>query len=266
MKLYLALIMVTTVPLLFQIWALFASNAPLDVSLILLSLSAIPVVVCLVIVFLGGNPLLAIFKAKLMKTPLIILATKRRTLEFIAEKKSSDTVEDKQYGTFFVNPEGIFVTKNGIPAGIAWEDFGILLTPEFVASTAQLKAQGINSILEADEVKEKVEKELEKKPEEAGKFAKLLLPIQSVNNFFRYNVNPKWIRARIAESAADLAEQYSKSNIVKWILITGIFLVCAAIAYSIATQGGGIETVKELAGSFQQTTTTIPRVVGTTMR
>jgi len=80
---------------------------------------------------------------------------------------------------------------------------------------------------------------LVKEPEEGFKMVRRNWAVQAVEHFFKYNINPNFIRARRERAKAEAKREADKTDYGKWAIIFTIIIIGAALAYYIFSQGGG---------------------------
>jgi len=247
----------------------------------------IPYMMLAIILGFTGKVTIPFLKAKMKGNPIIINLRKDKVIEFLTGKYQDGSIETKKKGLFLTIPDAMYRSPVGTPAGIAFEEYGTVLTPEFIAATEELNSKGFKSLKDIDnavamlnqETKEIIDKiegidselsvlqqdsksnktliekyketraELEKKLTEATdrkkENTKLILPIhaiQTVKNFFVYNINPMMIKARIERRAAELASEMKKGFDIKWIFGIVLLFIGAALAYAIVQSQSGQAT------------------------
>lgn len=244
----------------------------------------IPYIILAIVFGMTGKVTFTFLRAKLKGSPIIINLRKDKVLEFLTGKYQDGSIETKKKGIFLTIPDAMYRSPVGTPAGIAFEEYGTVLTPEFIAATEELNSKGFKSLKDVDmavdmlnrESKDLIDKiegidnelfilqqdskqnkvliekyketkaELEKRLEEAIEHRKVetkrILPIhaiQTVKNFFIYNINPMMIKARIERKAAELASEMKKGFDIKWIFGIVLLFIGAALAYAIVQSQSG---------------------------
>jgi len=128
----------------------------------------LPTMALLIIVWTTGGVTFPFLKARLSRgnSHIVGLVQKNGVLAFIPGKYKAGAgiVETPHDGSYFQVGEGVYYAS-GVPVSISYEDFGINLTPEFVASCSILKNNGYENISEAWE---EMQMPLETRPGEQG--------------------------------------------------------------------------------------------------
>lgn len=121
------------------------------VYLITMLLLFIPTAALVIIMFTTSGVTMPYLKARLSRgnNHIVALIQKNGGLAFIPGeyKAGSGIVETAHDGSYFQTGEGVYYAS-GVPTSISYEDFGINLTPEFIASCSILKNEGYENITE----------------------------------------------------------------------------------------------------------------------
>jgi hypothetical protein len=175
-----------------------------------------------------GKIIITFFKAKIKKG-IILPVIGARTVDFQVAEFHEGLLETKQYGAFIADPHSIYIIKGtNIPIAFAYFRYGATLKPELVLAATILKNMGIENIEEAEKYAEALQKQGKsfalKIPEKA------IIKWEDIIGFFKYNVNPTFIRSRIEKRVAAFLEEHRKFN---WqiLVYVGIFLFLGVIAF-----------------------------------
>jgi len=106
----------------------------------------IPTGMLMVVAFATGAVTFPFLKAKLMNQSVITLVKRNGKLSFVPGdyKTGSATIETKNDGSYFML-QGAMYNTAGVPTGLAFEDYGVSLTPEFIAACSILDRKGISN-------------------------------------------------------------------------------------------------------------------------
>jgi len=63
--------------------------------------------------------------------------------------------------------------------------------------------------------------------------------VQAVEHFFKYNINPNFIRSRRERAKAEAKKEAHSTNWGKWAMIFIMVIIGASVAYYIFSTGGG---------------------------
>jgi len=111
-------------------------------------LAFIPFAFLMVILYTTSGVTIPFLKARLSRGPsqMIALMQKNGMMAFVPGKyySGSGVVETAHDGSYFQVGEGVYYAS-GVPISIAFEDYGINLTPEFVAAAHIQKYQGVEN-------------------------------------------------------------------------------------------------------------------------
>lgn len=111
----------------------------------------LPVMALLTIFWTTGGVTFPFLKARLSRgnSHIVALIQKNGAMAFIPGqyKAGAGLVETPHDGSYFQTGEGVYY-NSGVPISISYEDFGLNLTPEFVASCSILKNEGYENISE----------------------------------------------------------------------------------------------------------------------
>lgn len=111
-------------------------------------LAFIPFAGLMMILYTTAGVTIPFLKARLSRGPsqMIALMQKNGMMAFIPGKyySGSGVVETKHDGSYFQVGEGVYYAS-GVPISIAFEDYGINLTPEFIAAAHIQKYEGIEN-------------------------------------------------------------------------------------------------------------------------
>jgi len=188
----------------------------------------LPLIILMFVWF--GKVIFALFKAKIKKG-ILLPVIGARTVDFQVAEFHEGLLETKQYGSFMADPNSIYIIKGtNIPIAFAYYRYGATLKPELVLAASILKNMGIENIEEAEQYAESLKKQGKsfalKLPEKA------IIKWEDIIGFFKYNVNPTFIRSRIEKRVAAFLEEHRKFN---WQILVyiGIFLFLGVVAYII---------------------------------
>lgn len=111
-------------------------------------LAFLPFAFLMTILYTTSGVTIPFLKARLSRGPsqMIALMQKNGMMAFIPGKyySGAGVVETPHDGSYFQVGEGVYYAS-GVPISIAFEDYGINLTPEFIAATHQLKYNGVEN-------------------------------------------------------------------------------------------------------------------------
>lgn len=119
----------------------------------------IPYIMLAIILGFTGKVTIPFLKAKMKGSPIIINLRKDKCIEFLTGKYQDGSIETKKKGIFLTIPEAMYRSPIGTPAGIAFEEYGTVLTPEFIAATEELDSKGFKSLKDVDMAVEMLNKE-----------------------------------------------------------------------------------------------------------
>ena len=218
------------------------------------------------------TPMLTWWKAFLLRRPILAIARRDKYIDFQVPKVQSGGATIKKYGFFEFNPAGIWNWPKGIWGGFALSDKISMLTPELIAATDTLLANGfqnysevevaeyLSMLKDSDELtfqqleesgkydaqflgyaKDVIEKRLHLKINDGKLLNKNLVAFHHIKNFFKYNATPSGTQKVINNEKANLVDKMSRSGFefkFDHVIAICILLIVAAFAYMIFQQGG----------------------------
>ena len=232
------------------------------------------------------TPMMTWWKAFLFRRPVLAIARRDKYIDFQVPKVQSGGCSIKKYGFFEFNPAGIWNWPKGVWGGFALSDKISLLTPELIAATETLLANGFQNYSEVEVAeylrmvesentgneitikqltssgkydgqflgyaKDVLDKGLHKKIDNGKLLNHNLVAFHNIKNFFKYNATPSGTQKVINNEKANLIDKMSQSGFhvtMDHIIGICILMIMAAFAYLIFQQGGiGGETTTIVSG------------------
>lgn len=217
---------------------------------------------------LGSIPF-TFMKAKIGGNPILAVWRKDKKIDLITGKFSEGMIESKK-GNWLVVPDSVGLFPNSVAGAIAHQDYGVSLSPDFIRSvtaarlgvavnigTDENPQYTITKMRDYGELERFVE-DWQKKNPDKELYVRTMNPggstlrIQDVVGFFKYNVNPTFIKSRVERKAAEIIAEQRKFPI-KWVFAFVMLILGVAIAYVIITQTMGQQAIaQQVADIFRQ--------------
>lgn len=232
---------------------------------ILLAAIVAPFMMFIMLYILPGPTIVGAFlKAKLSGSPVIFKARRdMRTDIIVGEYKSGVIFSGKREG-FIPQQDSFYILPGGFRWAGANEMYGTTLPHQLVKDIANFKDMGFRTMQEVEDYLTKREKEmlamvggdLSKLPKEQrevleklkkqGEYVtylrekeeehkKMFLPFSRINNFFKNNINPSYIRSAIEEAVSEALTGQRKMDINKIIMVVIIMSFVAVIILAIVS-------------------------------
>lgn len=163
-----------------------------------------------------------------------VLVTATRRFVFAVGDVSQRLFQTKNYGDYIIDPDASFMWPHGVTGAIATTSRASSLSPDMVKAASAAKEYGMKSYKDLEEVKDRLDeknKELELLPAAESTTGRPLR-LNDIIGFFKHNLNPSYIQSVIKLSVAKELEgrRQFPTNII---IVVGILLVCAGVAYTI---------------------------------
>lgn len=193
------------------------------------------------------------------KKLLLIHPKENRRLSFEVAKDYGGLAQTKE-GFFLINPDDIFIDTNSkVPCTFVYGKSALSINIKAGAIAKELKKIGVEN---PDALVKIIEKSMKDKKIYTLDVMGESVPLHEVPNYFFTNERPDLIEAEIQNRVSAVAMQKQKSGmeILKYLIIFGVFLIIAVIAFNMlmmakGNSGATIDTsqLKELIETTKET-------------
>lgn len=203
-------------------------------------------------------------KAKLKGRALLLNLTKDKRLK-LEEVENIAGMYKGKFGEYMINPESVYHNPAGVPTSIGYEHAGATLNPKHIVFLQKIMEEGVPMVDgSGKEFKQKIEN-----IDELEDFAKWhktnygedlilkydgeTLRVQDILNFFKYNVNPSLMEAKIENKLAKERMDEKKLPLKIFLVIIPFMftlVICFMILMNFLNSQGSVQQLTECSNKL----------------